>query len=309
MVVGEYAVLEGAEAVVAAVDRRAYARVRGPGDPQAPAEARAAYARIERELGALGAEPTVDVSSLRTQTAKLGLGSSAAAAAAAAGLALAQHGQEFTSAAGISRVFEAAFQGHRDIAPQGSGADVAASVHGGFIRFRRNGDTAEVSPIAWPASLRLRVVWTGQEARTSTFLERVSKLGVDQSSVYRELFDTLSAEARRFVRGLEGGDVQRVIASTAAYGRAMGELGVAADVPIMTDTLHKVSELAHRAGGASKPSGAGGGDVALALFPDDESVQRFTDLCHACNFSILLIELGAPGVRVEGDAQRDEATA
>jgi phosphomevalonate kinase len=308
MVIGEYAVLEGAEAVVAAVDRRAYARLRGASAPAAPAEARAAFARVERSLGPLGAEPGVDVSSLRSQGSKLGLGSSAAAAAASAGLALALHGRELVSREAHDAVFDAAFQGHRDIAPQGSGADVAASVYGGFIRFRRRGDTADVAPIDWPTGLRIQVVWTGQEARTSTFLERVAALAVSNPALHRECFDTLAGEAQRFVRALGSQDVGGVLASTAAYGLAMGELGKAAGVPIVTDVLQKVANLAQEAGGASKPSGAGGGDVALAVFPDDKSEQRFAALCREYNFTLLLIELGAPGVRLESVTQQGEAT-
>ncbi|MEY4581605.1 MAG: hypothetical protein RL701_6308, partial [Pseudomonadota bacterium] len=308
MVIGEYAVLEGAEAVVAAVDRRAYASLREASSREAPAEARAAFARVERSLGSLGAEPTVDVSGLRSQGSKLGLGSSAAAAAASAGLAFALRDRELVSRAAHDAVFDAAFQGHRDIAPQGSGADVAASVYGGFIRFRRRGDTADVAPISWPSQLRLQVVWTGQEARTSTFLERVAALAASNPALHRERFDTLAGEAERFVRALSSQDISGVLTSTAAYGHAMGELGKAAGVSIVTDILEKVAKLAQQAGGASKPSGAGGGDVALAVFPDDKSEQHFARLCREHNFTVLLIGLGAPGVRLERVTQQGEAT-
>jgi phosphomevalonate kinase len=299
MIIGEYAVLEGAEAVVAAVDRRAYARVRTGELPAAAAEARAAYARVERTLGALGAEPSVDVSRLRAQHAKLGLGSSAAAAAAAAGLALAQHGREWSSDAGRVALFDAAFQGHKDIAPQGSGADVAASVYGGFIRFRRRGESAEVTPIAWPSELTLQVVWTGQEARTSTFLASVSQLASAQPELYRARMDALTLEAARFIAALRDQRVLDIIESTAAYGRSMAALGEAAGVPIVSDVLSRVAELALHAGGAAKPSGAGGGDVALALFPDEQRSARFAALCREQHFESLELRAGAPGARIE----------
>jgi len=299
MVIGEYAVLEGVEAVVTAVDRKAYARVRSGDLPAAPAEARAAYARVERAFGVLGAEPSVDVSSLRAQHAKLGLGSSAAAAAASAGLALAQHGREWSSDSGRSELFEAAFQGHKDIAPQGSGADVAASVYGGFIRFRRSGDSAEVAPIAWPSELTLQVVWTGQEARTSTFLVRVSELASARPELYRARMDALTQEAARFISALREQRTLEVLESTAAYGRNMAALGEAAGVPIVTEVLSRVAELALRAGGAAKPSGAGGGDVALALFPDPHASERFVELCREQHFELLALRVGAPGVRIE----------
>lgn len=310
MVSGEYAVLEGAPAVVAAVDRRAFASVRRGDAPAAAAEARAAYRQVERRLGNLGHEPTVDVSSLRSQGFKLGLGSSAAAAAAAAGLAFAEHGRkDLESPAARSAIFEAALGGHSEIAPQGSGADVAAAVFGGFVQVRRAGDQVDVTPIAWPAGLRARVVWTGEEARTSAFLERVHALSVANPERYRGLMSSLTSEAARFIAAMTTGDVASVIATITAYGRGMAALGHAANVPIVTEKLAQIAHLAEQAGGAAKPSGAGGGDVALALFPDDKSDQRFHVLCQECNFTVLLIELGAPGVRLEGALDKVEATA
>ena len=301
MVSGEYAVLEGAPAVVAAVDRRARAQVRGPGEEQAGAEARAAYAQVERALGELGHEPAVDVTALRTDDDeyKLGLGSSAAAAAAAAGLAFAEHGRDVGDSR--AQIFEAALRGHQKIAPQGSGADVAASVHGGFVRFQKRGGGVAVEPLRWPAQLRARVVWTGVEARTSTFLERVGQLAEDQPDVHRKCMGDLVREAERFCAALSTGDVSQVLTSTDEYGKAMGKLGEAAGIDIMIPKLQQLADLAKQAGGAAKPSGAGGGDVALALFPDANSEQQFEALCHEHNFTLLLISLGAPGVRTEGD--------
>jgi phosphomevalonate kinase len=302
MISGEYAVLAGAEAIVAAVDRRAHARARRADAPAAPAEARAAFAQVERSLGALGYEPTVDVSALRTKDAKLGLGSSAAAAAAAAGLALIEHGQEIASDAARRKVFEAAWRGHQDVAPIGSGADVAAAVYGGFLRFTRRGEEADVAPLAWPESLRVLVVWTGQEARTSTFLERVAMLAKDRPAIHAACMQALKDEAASFVRAVETADTKGILASTDAYGRAMGALGEAAGISIVTDTLRRVAELARDAGGAAKPSGAGGGDVAIALFPDAASEARFRARCEDSKFTLLTIELGAAGVRLEANA-------
>ena len=99
MLSGEYAVLDGAPAVVAAVQRRAEVRVvagdydgpiaRGlkhaePCFPEVDATRRLAEAELGIELDA---ELTVDVSQLRGEEVKLGLGSSAAAAAATAAAA------------------------------------------------------------------------------------------------------------------------------------------------------------------------------------------------------------------------------
>jgi phosphomevalonate kinase len=252
------------------------------------------------------ADLAIDVSQLRADGFKLGLGSSAAAAAAAAGLVFAQNGKDLSSPAVRAEVMAAALRGHREISPQGSGADVASSVHGGFLRFQRQGERVQAEPIAWPSQLRARVVWTGQEARTSNFIERVAALAQAQPARHRSLMDTLGQEAERFVAAIRAGEPSAVLKSTAVYGQAMGRLGEAAGVSIVTDTLRRVAEIAAAAGGAAKPSGAGGGDVALAMFPDMHSDQLFVDLCREHKFTLLLLDLGAPGVSASANLDGPE---
>src|SRR6476620_3174116 len=96
MLAGEYAVLAGAEAVVVAVDRRAYAQL-APGTQSdlAHQEATASRAAAERRLGhpSPGALE-IDAAELRQEGHKLGLGSSAAAAAAAAAVVHAAAGRD-----------------------------------------------------------------------------------------------------------------------------------------------------------------------------------------------------------------------
>jgi phosphomevalonate kinase len=301
MITGEYAVLHGAEALVAAVDRRARAWFAGPSDTAPGPEALAAYA--EARAGG-SPDPTavpvaVDTSSMRLGAIKLGLGSSAAAAAAAAGLAFADQGVDIESPAGRARTLQAALRGHRAISPQGSGADVAASVLGGFVRFRKLGDQVETHPIVWPADLPARVVWTGKAARTSDYIARVDALAERNPAEHRALMHALGAEADRFVSAVLASDRAEVINSTGAYGEAMAALGRAAGADIVDDVLARVAALAAEVGGGAKPSGAGGGDVALAVLPDRAAEDHFVRLCAQQNFTVLLIDWGAPGVRCE----------
>jgi phosphomevalonate kinase len=303
MIAGEYAVLHGAEALVAAVDRRAYAQFGLGGTPAASREAAAAFAEARRSLpGGPTADAeglTVDTASMQMSGTKLGLGSSAAAAAAAAGLAFADQGVDISSSEGRARTLDAALRGHRAISPRGSGADVAASVLGGFVRFRKLAETVETHPVAWPTGLIARVVWTGKAARTSDYIAKVDALAERDAAQHRAVMAALGREAERFVSAVLANESSDVIASTAAYGEAMAALGRAAGADIVDDTLARVAELAASVGGAAKPSGAGGGDVALALLPDSDAEAHFVRLCSEQKFSVLSIGWGAPGVRVE----------
>lgn len=318
MVSGEYAVLDGAVAVVASVDVRAYARWRpraeadvsagvggdSPGEivgsPQTATSWReAAQTRglAEEALGSVHAELFIDASQLRSDNLKLGLGSSAAAAAATAGAVLATHGENLNDPEVRRRVFELALKGHKAVAAQGSGADVAASALGGFVRFQlQPAGLPDVRPLAWPASVATRVVWTGKEARTHLFVGAVREFEARDASGFGRIRDSLRDQASRFAAAIERAAGAEIVAAAADYGQEMGKLGREAGVSIMTPELERIAALARAHGGAAKPSGAGGGDVAIAFFSSESDAIAFDDACRAEALQVLDLSLGAPGV-------------
>jgi phosphomevalonate kinase len=299
MIAGEYAVLEGVEAVVAAVGRRAYATL-GPGTQTAlPPEVAATRAVAERLLGPLPHALSVDVEELRQAGKKLGLGSSAAAAAATAGLCFAAHGRDSGEASVREQVLQVALEGHRAVAPEGSGADVAASVLGGFVRFRKLGLGVETHALRWPAGLSLVVVWTGKPVRTSDMLAAVRALATRDPSGYHAQMKALAEQAEQLVSALLESDIPAIGECFHAYGTAMGDLGARAGVGIIEETTEQIRELALQCGGHAKPSGAGGGDVVLAVFSSQSDVGRFQTRCAASRFEVLSLELGAAGERDE----------
>lgn len=313
MISGEYAVLQGAVAVVASVDVRAYARwsarpVSGsppaiggsPQSPQSYPEAVLTRRLAEEAVGAVQAELSIDATDLRKSGRKLGLGSSAAASAAAAGAVLASNGHDLNDPAVQRRAFELAWAGHKAIAPEGSGADVAAASLGGFVRFRlENGQVAEAERMSWPAQVSTRVVWTGKEARTSEFVRAVRAYEARDAAGYGAIRDALHEQAARFADAIQGVNGAEIVAAAGAYGRSMGLLGNAAGVSIVTHELQQIATLAACHGGSAKPSGAGGGDVAVAFFANENDALAFDAACRSEALDLLNLGLGAPGVRPE----------
>jgi phosphomevalonate kinase len=309
MLAGEYVVLDGAVALVCAVDRRAVACLRparngshpGGGDsPETtalPAEALLTRSLAERRVGKVLQELDLDVTALRTGDRKLGLGSSAAGAAATAGVLYAYAGHDITGPAVRREMLDVALEGHRSVAPEGSGADVAASVLGGFVRFRKNDDhSVDAQPVGWPEGLHARVVWTGAEARTSDLVRRVRALEASDGPCFRDRMDALAGAAHAFVAAFCAGDAAGVVDATKAHHRAMAELGHAAGAPIVEDRLSNIASMAERAGASAKPSGAGGGDVALVFADNEESISAIDRACTIEQAVVLDIGLGADGV-------------
>ena len=293
---GEYAVLEGAPAVVAAVDRRV--TVTWIEDRSAmPPEVETTLAVARAALGPVGRSLRVDASDLYQDHIKLGLGSSAAAAVGAAAAVFASHGYDLTHPDTLQQVFACALEGHSSIAPQGSGVDVAASAFGGFLRFERHGDRVDTHALRCPDELKISLVWTGHAARTSELVKHVNALRRRDPRRYRECMDRLSEISARFASAFESGNAPAVVSEAASYAATMGMLGQSAGAPILDARLRRAAELAAGFSGSAKPCGAGGGDVAIAFFIDRAAANRFELACKDEGLHPIEVSWGAIGVQ------------
>jgi phosphomevalonate kinase len=277
--VGEYAVLEEGPAVLAAVSRHAVAQYI-PGMDAMSNVVREAVERARAEIGeAASALPPgsvlVNSDDFQHGNQKIGLGSSSATAAAAVGALF--------ESAGVSveknreRIYTIALAAHRAAqGGAGSGADVAAAVHGGLIRVERQPAGAPlVESLPLPAGLHLVVFWTGQAVSTTNMIEGVQKFAKKDPNAYRQMIDNLRETAEKFVTELRANSATGAVAAAGRYGRRLAVLGAAASVPIVTGTFTRASELAKELGGIAKPSGAGGGDIGIAMFAIPEAARLF----------------------------------
>jgi phosphomevalonate kinase len=309
MIAGEYVVLDGAEALVAAVSARAFASWSAPAADGSPAprtdspdaatpipEAMLARTRAERALGVVPMDLAIDTRSLRFGQRKLGLGSSAAAAVASAAAVAVYHGRVVDEER--RQILGWALEGHTAVAPQGSGADVAASALGGLVRFHR-GKAAEARTVTWPEGLSIEVIWSGEPARTSDLVAKVRALSAENPSRYEAVAGPLRDAAEALLEAVVAGDVRSAVHAAGRHGDAMRALGDAAGAPIVTPELASIAAMAQAHGGAAKPSGAGGGDVALAFFADEKAAEEFRARCLSAGLTPLPLQIGAEGVRIE----------
>jgi phosphomevalonate kinase len=283
ILIGEYAVLEGAPALVAAVDRYAGVETREGGAPQPTLTVHAPEIGVQRavltrpqltgdaekplalvlsRLRALPAtiqEVTLDTQAFFDGTDKLGLGSSAALTVALERL-LDPHGS-------TDAIFERAYQAHRDFQKgAGSGIDLAASVHGGVLRYRlRGADLPERTPLKWPKDLAMIAIWSGASADTRRFLVDVAGFAGREPSSYAGIMSALTRTSEQGCAAFAAGDVEGFLAAAAAYGEGLANLGKAAGVAIETPEHARIGAIARSSGARYKPAGAGGGDLGVAL--------------------------------------------
>jgi len=123
--------------------------------------------------------------------------------------------------------------------------------------------------------LHLVVFWTGQAVSTTNMIQGVQKFAKKDPTAYGQMIETLHETAGRFVAELRAGSATGAVALAGRYGRRLAVLGAAASVPIVTEAFNRASELAKELGGIAKPSGAGGGDIGIAMFATPETARLF----------------------------------
>jgi phosphomevalonate kinase len=310
--VGEYAVLDGGTAVVAAVNRYAIGEFVPALDAASPLVAEA----VRRTLAALGDKgAALPAGSVWVQSGafsaggdplsgggvKLGIGSSAATSACAVGAILELAGTPV--AAHRDLVFSVAESAHR--AWQGgigSGADVAAAVYGGIIQYARPGGGAPVVERlpGGLGTLELIVFSARKETSTVSQIQAVRALAERSPAPYSQLMGQLRDATERFLESMAVRNAGETILATRAAGLALAELGRAADTPIVTAPFERAAVLAAELGGAAKPSGAGGGDVGIALFPERAAAQAFVARAAEAELDVLDLRLEDIGVHRRG---------
>jgi len=291
---GAYAVLTGAPALVAAVDRYVLADSK-----------RAATFLTPEVRAALGERPApwFDASALREGDQKLGLGSSAAILVASlAALELADE-PALSDEVLCARVYERAFVAHRAAQGGGSGVDVAASAHGGVLGARRTASgQLELTRVALPTALHFEVWACSVAASTAAFLARIAEFAARDPAAHARCIDAQAEAAQLALDAAERDDAADFVSAIARQVTTLSALGQAAGVPIVTPELAELARLAVAQNAAFLPAGAGGGDVAYwvsASPPPSMFVTRAREL----GLSRVELALGARGVHASTDAQ------
>ena len=297
---GEYAVLEGAPAVVSAIGRFAVGQFVPGNEPESEfvAEAvRAALAGIGDHAAALPeGSVMVDSKAFSTDGRKLGLGSSAAVTTASVASVLELAGLPVASNRELC--FSIAENAHRLAqGGVGSGADVAAAVHGGLLQYRRPpGGYPIAERLRHPSGLKIVVFAEGKSSSTPSLIRTVRALADRDPASYARCMRPMRETAETFAEAFAEGKVPELIAAARTFQTAMAELGTCAGVPIVTTRFEIAADLAINLGGVAKPSGAGAGDIGVGLFADDAAANTFCARIAELGMRVLDAPLEAKGV-------------
>ncbi|WP_230196897.1 phosphomevalonate kinase [Streptomyces coriariae] len=257
-----------------------------PGVPAGLAHVVSAIETVARLLAERGVQPpsfSLSVESrLHDNGTKYGLGSSGAVTVAAVAAVAAFCGLRLEREAR----YRLAVLATAEIDPRASCGDLAASTWSGWIAYRAP-DRAAVRDLAarhgvhealrapWPhfavrrlpapAGLSLEVGWSGTPASTTALVSGLDRRAWHGSASHRAFVAATTDCVRACVTALEHQDPHGLLKQIRRARRELARLDDEIGLGIFTPQLTALCDAAEAAGGAAKPSGAGGGDCGIAL--------------------------------------------
>jgi phosphomevalonate kinase len=320
VLLGEYAVLDGAPALVMACAPRAVAAIGGaatarcrltavmretearefaPGEPTGSALVDAVLAELKPRLPWHAWTAHIDSAGFFRGAAKLGLGSSAAALVAFAGAARAAAGEPGPPDLGALIRAHRQFQGG-----SGSGIDVAAALAGGTVRFALLPDgAAESVSVRLPEGVGFACVFAGGSASTPGLVGKYRQWMASGSVRTAELRQRMFDVANGGCVAADQRDGAAFVAAIDDYGRCLADLGHEIGADLVTATHVRIGRLAGEFGLAYKVSGAGGGDVGIACGLDSAALRAFCAQANLDGLLVLPLTSAEQGLRIEEHAE------
>ena len=187
------------------------------------------------------------------------------------------------------RIFKLSALAHLSVQGNGSCGDIAASCYGGWIAFstfdrdwvQQHFETRSlhqllalewpslrIEPLPVPENLRLLIGWTGSPASTSDLVDQVhqSKGQGDKELSYHSFLARSKDCVEGMIQGFKNNDLTAIQECLRQNRQLLLQLTSLTGVVIETPSLKELCDLAETFGGASKSSGAGGGDCGIVLF-------------------------------------------
>jgi len=321
ILLGEYAVLERAPAIVSAVNKFARVTIEKRSgsksaiipvnlniqpatfvfkgnkvllDSEAPARQRNQFRYVEAVLNVLvtqideicdtAMEITIDTDAFyHSNGKKYGFGGSAALTTALIkGLF-----KSFTdSIPDKKRVFDLALSAHLSAQEKhGSGVDVAASVYGGTIRYVRDQEAPDA--VRLPMDLHIQPVWTGKSASTSTILQQLEQRKEEDLSGYQSIIYEMGVVSEAGYQSLVSGNTSEFLTTISEYYHLMAKLSEYLGIPVISEEHESINTIALDTGVAYKPSGAGNGDIGIVFSDSYKNISAASDALLQLGFTPL----------------------
>ncbi len=237
---------------------------------------------------------------------KYGFGSSAAIVVAVIASILSFHGElndvcemskdeTLNQEGALMKLFKLSAIAHVKTQGNGSGADIAAVVYGGWIQYstfrakwlltelEKGSNIIKLIEMPWPnlligkisppEELKLLVGWTKESVGTAPMVKKIESFQRENMEYYQEFLTESLSSVLSLIYAFEKGDVKRAIDALYKNRVALLGLGERAGVNIETKRIKTLCTIADKFG-RGKSSGAGGGDCGIAFIHGEEKLQE-----------------------------------
>jgi len=299
ILLGEYAVLEGAPAIVSAVNKFAKIEIKESNDNhfyisapnlnlidikfqkginKSQKKQLKLFLNIfsfilKKNNSLIPCKITIDTDDFYFENSKqkIGLGSSAAMT-----FGLIESIYKFNKfrIADKNDLFQIALQAHFEAQGKtGSGIDIAASAFGGVGIYSKIEKNLSFKHIKLPEDLYVIPIWTGYSTSTPQFVSKTNQLKQKKLKIYTQIMQELSELSTQGCEFILNDDTLSFLNVVNEYFESLDTLGKSAEIPIISDIHKKIAGIVKICNGFYKPSGAGGSDIGIA-FTNDKDVKK-----------------------------------
>ncbi len=245
---------------------------------------------------------------------KVGFGSSAAVTVATVGAVLKFHGQELEKETIYKLGCAAHYFGQGKV---GSAFDVAASTYGRALVYKRfdsewlakeldsnsivkvietGWKDFEAIPIELPENFQLAVGFSGKKASTKELVLKMKEFKQKKTGEYQNIIKQIEETTKRLIFALKQNDKNAVTSLIKNNRTLLKEFGEKSGMNLETKELTELIETGNKAGGASKFSGAGGGDSVISVCFNSETKEKIEKEWKQKGFAPIKIGMEQEGI-------------
>ena len=234
---------------------------------------------------------------------KLGLGSSAALTSALITTLIHFGNPEIKIEREIDRLFKTTLQAHRQAQGNiGSGIDIAASIFGGILQYQIIDIKFSKIPfhekLTIPTDLYILIIWTGISASTKQFVRNIEIFKRKNLADFENIMKRMTKISLTGIEALKQKNTPEFMNTIGEYYSAMKELGEKSGTPIVSKDHQEIFNLVANAGGAYKPSGAGGGDLGIAFCDSLKTKDAIFKKIKNTTFKIINLDVAKKGIQL-----------
>ncbi|MCK5853535.1 hypothetical protein KAH27_10950 [bacterium] len=200
-------------------------------------------------------------------------------------------------------IFLLALKAHRQAQNGvGSGIDIASSVYGGIIEYtivkddEKNFNLPKI--VFYPDNLSIISVWTGKSASTRKMVGSVNEFKKNSYLRYTEIMDNLVRISKQSCADFKKGEISGFLSKCSLFYEQLIRLGEESGAPIISEVHQEIEKIVRQNGGVYKPSGAGSGDLGIAMTDNPDDVSVIISAIEKSGFKTVNLNTSSTGVQL-----------